>query len=170
MSGIQMTMHGIPEATPEANSDWYCTPPEILDVVRTFWPEGIDLDPCSNQHSLVVSDDAIMLPADGLVWRKWEGYVYVNPPYSDPGPWLQKCARSGAECLALVKADTSTQWWEHEVWGQADAVCFWHGRIRFYLNGERQGSSNFPSALVYYGKKAEAFCDVFEDYGWCTTL
>jgi hypothetical protein len=171
-------MFGLPEHNPDATTDWYCTPPEVLEAVYRFWSDGIDLDPCSNEHSLVVARRSICLPEDGLTWDGWEGRVWVNPPYSDPDPWLAKCDWSanekGAECLAFVKVDTSTQWWRKWVWGRAQLVCFWHKRVAFYLNGERQQSANFPSALVLYchdiHTTGRRFSEIMQNHGHCAVL
>lgn len=64
-------------------SNDFNTPPGILEPIYKFWPEGIDLDPCSNKTSMVKSKEAWGLPVNGLV-MSWAGRkrVFVNPPYA----------------------------------------------------------------------------------------
>lgn len=115
--------------------DSWCTPPEVLERVRAVAPIG--LDPCSQPHN--PTGAAIWAVAPGawpagepLPWSaRIDGFsfpwamhcpegslVWVNPPYSrgNLAPWTARCrseAESGAEVIALVPADTSTDWW-HE--------------------------------------------------------
>ena len=146
--------------------DWN-TPENILELVRRF--DVIGLDPCCN-------DDATTDPitacyealCDGLSYV-WEGHglVYVNPPYGRQiAPWLQKAARSlwtaGDHCIMLVPARTDTRWWQDAA-PQADAVCFWKGRLTF------QGApapAPFPSALLYFGRHSARFRHIFRTHGW----
>ena len=76
------------------------TPPKILAVVREFFGGRIDLDPCSNEHSLVQASDQYKLPEDGLA-LEWFGSVFCNPPYGrNPEnktsllDWTNKAAKS----------------------------------------------------------------------------
>jgi site-specific DNA-methyltransferase (adenine-specific) len=99
-------------------------------------------------------------------WRSaCDGLVYVNPPYSQARAWLAKCATEsaeGIEIIALVPARTDTRAWHESIWRYADAVCFWRGRLRFV---GATASAPFPSAVVYYGHRAERFRAVFGQAG-----
>lgn len=148
--------------------DWQ-TPRKVLDLVRLVGRIG--LDPCTTDDNPVGADDWIAPPSDGLLqeWPSDDGagafLTYVNPPYGRSlGAWMAKCneeSANGAEIIALVPARTDTRWWEHVT--QADAICFWRGRLTF------EGAPNaapFPSALVYWGERRKRFVQVFGAKGW----
>lgn len=174
-----------------AKSDW-CTPAEVLDRVRRVAPIALDpcttRDNPTGAAVICVEHgpmpgDAENVFVDGLnpmlSWEAWShesdmprcpavtGLVYVNPPYGRSiGAWTSRClleARDGAEVIALLPARTDTRWWRdctppHE----AQAVCFWRGRLRFV---GAPASAPFPSALVYWGARKFRFADVFADTG-----
>tara|TARA_R110000751_G_scaffold9420_1_gene35432 strand:- start:545 stop:949 length:405 start_codon:yes stop_codon:yes gene_type:complete len=52
--------------------------------------------------------------ADGLIVR-WNQKTFVNPPYSDPKPWVKKSImenkKYGCTVALLLKHDSSTQWY-----------------------------------------------------------
>jgi hypothetical protein len=100
----------------------------LLDIILRFWPEGIDVDPCSNENSVVparVRYDGSALELDGLK-QSWRGEAppgrdaksFANPPYSDVKPWYVKAATEAlgrdeqrCEVLLLVNVTTSTEAW-----------------------------------------------------------
>jgi hypothetical protein len=105
-----------------ADQTWN-TPRWFVDRVEAaLGPVG--LDPCSNQWSEVRArveyrldrgQDGLVLPWDGL------GLVYVNPPFGRViGRWMQRCAASGAEVVALVPARVDAKWW-HEAYAASSA-------------------------------------------------
>jgi hypothetical protein len=115
-----------------ASNEWE-TPPELIAALGEF-----DDDPC--------------LPGktDGLV-RKWQGRVWLNPPY---GPltkaFLRKLAKHG-NGIALTFARVETRWFHSIAW-RADAIFFFAGRLHFYKNGVRsKGNAGGPSCLIAYG-------------------
>jgi phage N-6-adenine-methyltransferase len=150
-----------------ADMTW-CTPPEVLELVRRLGPIG--LDPCSNGRSVVRApvEWRGKPGVDGLA-QSWVGHglVYCNPPYGRAiKVWMQKCATEGAlgaEIIALIPARTDTKWWHESVVEGADSVCFWRGRIAFL--GATQGAP-FPSALIYYGPRPADFGAIFASVGW----
>lgn len=183
---------------PLTSDDWF-TPPELADSIRDFLGGDIDLDPCASPHAYVnarvqwtKADDGLSLPWVGTIQvgetnERHDDLVvirnrFVNPPYSNPGPWLQRLAdmhnedaarwRGGVgamdvgagDSVALVKADASTKAWRH-AW-TADAVLFFARRVQFVRHGSTvRASAPFPSALLYWGPHAEGFDAWFADLG-----
>ena len=83
----------------------------------------------------------------------WKDKTYVNPPYSNPKPWVIKAiteAKQGKRIIMLLKHDSSTEWYRllHEY--GAEFVMF--GRRLQHQTGK---TSNFPSVLVFLTKQLE---------------
>lgn len=145
--------------------DW-CTPPEVLDPLRAaLGPIG--LDPCWNENA--ITEPAAYYTQHGLEnsWRTFDEprLVFVNPPYGRAlGAWTRKAffeaAHFGTEIVLLVPARTDTKWFQ-PLW-QADALCFWEGRIKF-LGAD--GHAPFPSVLAYWGPRADTFQHFFSAKG-----
>lgn len=142
------------------------TPPEIVGLVIEVLG-AIDLDPCSDRDGKKANVPAaahFTESADGLAQR-WQGRVYMNPPYGDAvGKWVTKfreAYESGdlTEGIALVAARTDTQWFQEF----ADLpVCFLKGRLKF--SGAETGAT-FPSAVLYAGRRLKKFAQVFGPRG-----
>lgn len=176
-----------------AKHDWR-TPPEILDLVRQLGP--IRLDPCTTLDNPVGALFFSTAETDGLSvsWQRigdnpiGSGLVYVNPPYGRAlKPWSQKIWQEGSlrrhEIIALVPARTDTGWWQNYI-AKGRVICFWTGRITFWAKHPETGEygpaviwskktqrwqkapAPFPSALVYWGPRADRFAEVFGPHGW----
>jgi phage N-6-adenine-methyltransferase len=81
------------------------------------------------------------------------GVVFMNPPYSDPTPFVRAASDAavrGVPTVALLKGDPSTRWWGGWVAGKAQLIWI-PRRIRFYYKGlPTVDVSNFPSVLAIY--------------------
>ena len=75
---------GIPELGRQVDGDTWLTPRFILDQLGWF-----DLDPCAavEHPGYVGARHAYTKDDDGLR-QEWKGRVFMNPPYSNVGPWL----------------------------------------------------------------------------------
>ncbi len=76
---------GSDHITPGENVDW-CTPERVLSPVRDFFDGVVDLDPCSNDSSIVNATVEFKLPEHDGLKESWavEGpgtKVYDNPPF-----------------------------------------------------------------------------------------
>ena len=150
--------------------DSWCTPPCIVDRLVRLWPHGIGLDPCSNERAIVPARVRLDIQDDGLDFD-WSAHapVYVNPPYSESGPWLRKLVASRCEGVACILCDPSVSWWR-DVW-EADAICFPSRRIQFLAPpGVAASSFNRPVALPYFGKRVAAFASAFATLGKVVAL
>ncbi len=130
-------------------TDEWLTPPEIFGCLGEF-----DLDPCSPvNRPWPTAAKHYTIDDDGLS-KKWEGRVWLNPPYGpETGKWLARLAnhRNG---IALIFARTETAMFFRHVWRRADALRFIEGRLHFHHpDGHRaKGNAAGPSVLVAYGK------------------
>lgn len=128
-------------------TDEWLTPPAILRALGEF-----DLDPCSPMSRPWPTALRHLTLADDGLDRPWQGRVWLNPPYSEVGPWVARMARHGRG-TALVFARTETDWWQRFVWSSASCVLFLSGRVSFYrADGTPAGSPGAPSALAAYGR------------------
>ena len=60
--------------------DWN-TPPKYSELVHEFFNRNLQLDPCSNENSLIQSQNSYSLPINGLL-QSWSfETIFVNPPY-----------------------------------------------------------------------------------------
>ncbi len=92
-------------------TDAYCTPAWLTSRLPT-----VHLDPCSNARSTVRAMYAYQLPHHDGLQLPWAPSVFINWPYSDPMPWVEKLLLEVAVgrthyAIILPKHDHSTEWW-----------------------------------------------------------
>lgn len=155
------------------------TPEKYVQAVRTFFDNQIDLDPCSNQYSIVHAKVEYKLPTQDGLKASWDYQtIYVNPPYGidkERGTsikhWLGRCALAHqehqSEVLALVPVATNTGHWKNHVFGRAAGVCFLYDtRLKFLVNGEDGGKgAPMSCAMIYWGIDFDRFLSIFTHFG-----
>jgi hypothetical protein len=179
---IAQSKKSLKSAAAPANPDDWRTPntkeQPIINLVKQALGGQIWCDPCADAGHKVGAAVAYHKNDDGLkdinVWRKT---VFINPPFSDPLPWVKKCCFSIArgECSAaimLLKSGTlSNQGTGNLIEKYASAVCHWRGRISFLNNeGIAVKGSDFDCVLVYFGDRFDLFKQAFEHRGTITRL
>ena len=155
------------------------TPMKYVKAVKEVFGGYIELDPCSNQFSIVAANTEYALPKmDGLK-ESWNySTIYVNPPYGidqDRGTsikqWLARCAHAyeeyNSEVIALIPVATNTGHWKKYVFTQAKSVCFLYDtRLRFLENGQDIGKgAPMACAMIYWGNNPHKFYEVFIEHG-----
>ena len=148
----------------------------VIDVLGV-----IDLDPCSNSFNR--PDSYPNVPArkhytieDNSLVKKWVGKPFLNPPYSNPYPFLLNLVngiKSGdiPEAIALLKSGAQhNKGTGRLIEEHASAICQWgagkNRRIGFVnQNGEQKMGADFDCILVYFGKNWTRFYHTFESYG-----
>jgi len=117
-------------------SDNYATDEKIMALFDDWF------DPCPLNENPYV---------DGLV-MEWGDKTYVNPPYSNPLPWVKKAikeSKKGKTVVMLLRMDTSTKWFKELQ--EAGSTFLWiNGRLRFNTGKP----ANFPSMLVILNKES----------------
>jgi DNA N-6-adenine-methyltransferase (Dam) len=109
-------------------SDDLLTPNWILALI------GPHYDPCP------------LYGAGGLE-RDWptDQLVFINPPYSDPLPWVKKAAAHKGRILLLLKLDPSTEWYQYSKFFRVIPIT---SRIKFdRTDGGPAMAAPFPSVL-----------------------
>jgi len=155
------------------------TPLKYINAIKLFFDGEIDLDPCSNNYSIVNAVVEYKLPVyDGLI-ESWNyKKIYVNPPYgidkerkTSIKNWLLKCddtnKKFGSEILALIPVATNTGHWKKYVFGKAEAICFLADtRLRFLMNGKGDGKgAPMACSMVYWGNDFKRFYRIFSNFG-----
>jgi len=115
------------------SNDDYSTDRWLLDLFEGWF------DPCK-LHSLETRPEF-----DGLV-ADWHDHTFVNPPYSNPLPWVKKAIYESnryRRIVLLLKHDSSTEWYRllHEAGANFLMV---NGRLKH----RTETSAPFPSVLV----------------------
>ena len=155
------------------------TPEIYVNAVREFFGGDIQLDPCSNEYSIVHARTEYCLPGRDGLHETWNfATIYVNPPYgidkqrhTSIKHWLSKCSMAHAdyqsEVLALVPVATNTGHWKKFVFGNACGICFLYDtRLKFLVNGENGGKgAPMSCAMIYWGGGYDKFLSVFRKFG-----
>lgn len=114
--------------------------------------DSFDLDPCADALAKAAPD---AFYTDGLD-RPWHGEVFVNPPWSDIGPWVSKAwvevEEGHCKNVTMLLPDNrqSTAWWQELVEPHRDGRCelIASTLTTHYLKGRpRYGSPSDPQGL-----------------------
>jgi hypothetical protein len=116
----------------QMTSDDHYTPAWVFERMGIEF----DLDVCSPpggipwipaKHYYTQTDDGLTAP--------WSGRVWMNPPYSDVEPWVDRLIEhgDGVALLPYVKA-----FWRTRLWGAADGIAELadSDRIKFLRDGK----------------------------------
>jgi phage N-6-adenine-methyltransferase len=101
--------------------------------------------------------------------ESWEGEkVFMNPPYSNPRPFIQKAYDESLNCLvvALIKCDPSTKLWgiiydyEKQQLKNGVRVRFFPKRVKFIPpKNISESSPNFSSCVIIMERGKDANCE-----------
>ena len=98
-----------------ANDSWR-TPPEIFNYYNSRFNFSVDVAASDENH---LCARYITEKQDALVTSWYQagvndgGYVWCNPPYSNPLPFVERCiyySQQGIGSVILVNHDMSVQW------------------------------------------------------------
>lgn len=156
-----------------SDSDSWCTPTDVIDPLLEFFDGPVEVDPCSNETSVV---KAIVAYTYGGLHRPWclprpkKRTCYENYPYSMGDAWTRKMllelgCGNVLEHVRLVMACTSTQWWGDQCnKSRRNPRILFTKRLAFIIPpelrknpNEKPSSARFEPALVYYGPRATKF-------------
>ncbi len=119
--------------------DNWATPKWVMEIFKDWY------DPCPLNPTPKV---------DGLRRiMEWEDKTFVNPPYSNPLPWVEKAieeSKKGKTIVMLLNVDTSTKWFAKL--NEANAHFLWFAeRLKF----SEKDASPRPSMLVVLNGEAK---------------
>lgn len=117
-------------------SDDWGTPDWIMKLFEA-WFDPCPLDPQWTRSGL------------DLPWGKYHDQIFVNPPYSNPKPWVKKAISEhlehGSSVVLLLKHDSSTQWYRMLKEAGARFLMI-EGRLTY--KGKDSKPCAFPSVLA----------------------
>lgn len=114
----------------------YGTPPVFLQaVVDLLGIASFDIDLAASGDNAVTqpyyteADNSLVQP-----WRVGDGWNWLNPPFGNIRPWVEKAVCEaiycGAKTAVLIPASVGSNWWYDWVDGSA-YVHFLNGRLTF---------------------------------------
>ncbi len=155
--------------------EWY-TPPEYIEAARVVLGE-IDLDPASNDTAnAVVKAAQIFTDQDSGLDQRWDGRVWMNPPYSQPlvTQFCEKLAasvRAGTVSAAVVLVNNATEThWFRALADVASSICFPTGRVRFWHPKKDAATPLQGQAVLYIGNDIYAFGEAFAEFGFLAVI
>ena len=135
-----------------SDKNYWETPQDFFDELHEKYEFTLDAAATDENAKLpnyyTVEDDALK--------QKWEGRVFVNPPYGrEIKHWVEKAYKESLEpyneCVVmLIPSRTDTIYWHEYIFGKAKDIDFLKGRLKFEIDGEPRDAAPFPSALITY--------------------
>jgi ParB family chromosome partitioning protein len=153
-------------------NEWF-TPPEYIELARQVLGE-IDLDPASSDEAQrIIQAAQYFTKADDGLKQEWCGRIWLNPPYAQPfiaefasKMVAERCAGRVEAAIMLTHNYTDTAWF-HELAGEAAAICFTRGRVKFY-SGDEIAAPTQGQAFFYFGDEVSLFVERFKSIGFVT--
>lgn len=138
-----------------SESDTWNTPKWLFDELNEIWKFTLDAA-CLPTSALC---DKYFTPEDNSLVQDWGNEIcFLNPPYSDLKPWLNKSVdayNNGATVVILVPSRTDTQAFQNYAAKYCDCICFIKGRLKFQdpINREEsKANAPFPSCIIVLDK------------------
>ncbi len=124
-----------------ATVEWE-TPQWLFDELAWTYG-GFTLDPCATTANAKCA--RFFTRSDDGLSQRWEGKVFVNPPYGRAiGRWVRKAFEESLEgtlVVCLRPARTDTRWWQE--YAKRGQVWFLRGRAGFRAN--KECGARFPA-------------------------
>ena len=156
-----------PVQKPGRSKQDYRTPEAFLAAVKALLRiEQFIVDLATDEFNTVartfydVEANALIHP-----WSWWSNgeWAWLNPPYADIKPWVEKAYFAGSNIAMLIPASVGANWWKQWVHHKAK-VLFLNGRLAFMAD---KPTWLYPKdcALLLYGPSAVAHVD-YDIWTW----
>ena len=171
-----------------SKKDAWRTPPALYEPIAERIG-GFDMDPCagpSGEHIELPGDKEphpdlqpteiaawnVTLPTDGLT-VDWVGDVFLNPPFSEKGEWLDKAEREwrdgDADRVFIVTPDATdvAAWWHEYIVPNAATTYFVESRTNYIDPETRETASgvSFNTAVSVFGEAPPDLLRYWRDAG-----
>jgi hypothetical protein len=140
--------HG--DASQYGSSDDHYTPKWVFDALGVKF----DLDVASSNSGFIsVPAEKRYTPEDDGLAQPWNGFVWMNPPFSKPTPWVDKFIEHG-NGIALLPF-TRGQWWQR-LWAADCLIVPLPYNFKFDRHDQPAKPISFLTALYAMGSKGQA--------------
>lgn len=96
-------------------------------------------------------------------WHELPGYLWLNPPFADVTPWVEKCAKEmelGAKIILLAQASVDSNWYRN--WVEPYASMRWLSPRLVFVG--HKNSFPKPMMLAVYDNSTSALAG--QSYQW----
>lgn len=143
--------------TPAEHKDCWQTPPEIFNALNAEFNFKLDAA-ASEENALCEQFIAAEQNTLDTPWCDYlqKGYVWLNPPYSNPRPFVKKAAEENSKhfigCVMLLPADTSVGWFKEAIKTASEVRFITGGRLSFVSaeDGKPKGGNSKGSMLIVW--------------------
>ena len=143
---VQPRLFGVEQEA--LTSDDYYTPAWVFERMGL----DFDLDVCAPPGGIpwIPARRFFTMADDGLS-QPWEGLVWMNPPYSNCTPWVERFVMHASGGIALLPMAKS--WWLNTIFEKADGVTIsdMGGEMHFHRPGSRPLRIWFPVFFAAFG-------------------
>jgi phage N-6-adenine-methyltransferase len=122
-------------------SDDYWTPKWVFDALGIEFDLDVACPPEGPPHTPAKA--WYTQETNGLT-SPWHGNVWMNPPYGNASPWVQRFMQHGHGIALLPFARSA---WANLLWDKADGIVMMPSTMKF-----DQGSIFMQTMLVAYGE------------------
>lgn len=126
-------------------NDEFYTPKFIFDALGCKFDMDV-ASPLNNQTN-VPADIKLTEKENGLE-TKWEGFVWMNPPFSKPSPWVTKFINHN-NGIGLVQVSKGQ--WFNELWDKAETLLLLPPRFKFDRPDSLRSDIFMPLVLFSFG-------------------
>lgn len=159
---------GTRQASSQAGNDDIGTPEALIKLLHdALETKRFALDPASGAQPIQIGKTEFDKSDNGLrtSWAVSGSSVYLNPPYSNPEPWLNRLTHFVQPDdekkldfgVALLKADPSTHWFQTFIC-ESTVLAFPDRRLAFYNpeTGEQMETPPWPVVIALFGDPPQA--------------
>lgn len=155
------------QVTCQTGNDERGTPASLIRRFHDALGGRFGLDPAAGAEPIEIAETRYTQTENGLA-QSWDAEtVWLNPPYSDLTPWMQKTVAEMKRddgpslVLSLLPGNTSTTWFQ-EYAATSTYLCLVNGRLQF---AGTDGSAPFASILCAFGDVPDAVLDALDSLG-----
>lgn len=110
--------------------DFWQSPFELWGEIKgkVYPADSLVFDPCPDRSRILPGTWVTSDKSDGLN-VDWRGPVFLNPPFSDIGPWIEKAVAHN-DIVSFLIPVRSDSWWWHK-YAHLGRIIFIRGRVKY---------------------------------------